>query len=129
MAGALVHITYGIISATIVYYKFRKLQYSVAIFIGNLLHDIFIMAYAPFLLGTLNPFEIIGSSLWLHRDPVFNVLWMATQTIFIGAFLFFQKYVRKKEFKDLEYNVGFLLLGIITHAVIDMMFQETGIWI
>jgi uncharacterized membrane protein len=129
MGGIIEHLIFALISSAIVYYNFKKLQYSVAIFVGNFLHDVFIMAYAPFLLKTINPMEIIGTSLWLHRDPVFNVLWMIFQAIFIGMFLFFQKYIRKKEFKELEYNMGFLLLGIITHAVIDMMIVETGIWV
>jgi len=129
MAGAIVHLIFGLISAGIVYYNFRRLQYSAAVFIGNFLHDIFIMVYAPFLLGTLNPMEIIQSGLFFHRDVIFNVLWMIFQTTFVVMFLFFQKYIRKKEFKDFEYNLGFLLIGIITHAALDMMIQETGIWL
>jgi hypothetical protein len=53
---------------------------------------------------------------------------MIFQTIFVLIFLFFQKYLKKKEFRDLEYNIGFLLIGIITHAAIDIIVQESGIW-
>ena len=129
MAGALIHISIGILSAVIVWYKFKNSHYAISIFIGNLLHDIFIMAYAPFILHTLNPMEIIGTHLWFHRDFVFNILWITIQILFIGLFLFFQKYIRKKEFKELEYNMGFLLVGMITHALLDMFVEESGIWI
>jgi len=128
MAGIIIHFIFGSISAAIVYYNFRKLQYSSAIFIGNFLHDIFVVTYIPLILKTLNPMVILTSSLFYHRDVVFNVLWMIIQTIFVLLFLFFQKYIRKKEFKEFEYNIGFMLLGIITHAVLDMMIQESGIW-
>ena len=129
MAGLIYHLIFGIILAAIVYYKFKNLQYSTSIFIGNLLHYIFIFAYAPFLLKSFNPTEILYSSYFTHRDIIFNFIWMATQIIFISIFLFFQRYVRKKKFKDLEYNLGFVLLGIIIHAILDFMIQETGIWI
>jgi len=129
MAGIIIHLIFGVISAIIVYQNFRKLQYSAAILIGNFLHDIFIIAYAPLLLRTFSPMALINSSYFAHRDIVFNSLWMIIQTIFVLFFLLFQKYIRKKEFKDFEYNIGLLLLGIITHATVDMMIQETGIWI
>lgn len=129
MGGILIHTIFGLLSSVIVYHFFKKFQYSAAIFIGNFLQDVFIIAYAPFFLKTLDPMKIITSSYFLHRHHIFNVLWMIFQTIFVVTFLFFQKKVRKKEFRDFEYNLGFLLLGIITHAVLDLMIHETGIWI
>lgn len=129
MTGLLFHLIAGSISAAIVYRKFKKPQYSAAIFIGNFLHDVFVVAYIPFLIGTLNPTKILSSPYFYHRDTYFNLLWMVIQSIFVITFLFFQKYIRKKEFKEFEYNVGFLLLGIVTHAMMDIAIQETGIWI
>jgi len=129
MAGIIYHLIAGIILAVIVFYKFRKWDYSAAVFIGNFLHDIFAATYIPFLIKTFNPMQIIYSSYFAHRDTVFNVIWLVIQSMFVLVFLFFQKYVRKKEFKEFEYNVGFLLLGIIVHAIMDLTIQEQGIWI
>jgi hypothetical protein len=128
MGGIIHHLIFGLISAAIVYYNFKKPQYSAAIFIGNFLHDIFIIPPIIILLKTFDPMEIIQSSYFYHRNTAFNVLWMIFQTIFVLIFLFFQKYLKKKEFRDLEYNIGFLLIGIITHAAIDIIVQESGIW-
>ncbi|MEM5878910.1 MAG: hypothetical protein QXU74_00230 [Candidatus Aenigmatarchaeota archaeon] len=127
MGGILHHLVFGSVSALIVYRNFKRWQYSAAIFIGNFLHDIFIVPFISILLKTFDPMKIISSSYWFHRDTSFLILWMSFQTIFVVFFLFFQKYLRKKEFKDLEYNIGFLLMGILTHAFIDIIVQEQGI--
>lgn len=127
MGGVIHHLVFGFVSALIVYHNFKNWQYSVAIFIGNFLHDIFILPFIIISLKTFNPIEIFSSSYWFHRDTSFLLLWMFFQTIFVVLFLFFQKHLRKKEFRDLEYNTGFLLMGILTHAFIDIIIREQGV--
>ncbi|MEM5801896.1 MAG: hypothetical protein QXQ18_00720 [Candidatus Aenigmatarchaeota archaeon] len=127
MGGLLHHLAAGLISAALVYWYFRHRDFAISIFIGNFLHDIFIFAYAPIFLGTLDITKIVKSAFFFNRDPIFLILWMGIQSIFVALFLFFQKFLRKKEFREFEYNVGFLLLGIITHMTMDIFIQEQGI--
>ncbi|MEM5836284.1 MAG: hypothetical protein QXR09_02000 [Candidatus Aenigmatarchaeota archaeon] len=96
MGGLLHHLVFGSISALIVYRNFKKWQYSVAIFIGNFLHNIFILPFILVILKTLDLTKIISSSYWLHRDTSFLILWMFFQTIFVASFLFFQNTLKEK---------------------------------
>jgi len=128
MAGLVPHVLVGLILAFLVYWKFRHRDFSIAIFTGNLLHDIFGFTYIPFVIGTLDPYKIIESAMFSNRDSVFLLLWLLIQSIFILFFIFFRKLLRKKEYKELEYNIAFLLLGIIIHTIMDIFIIEQGIF-
>lgn len=131
MGGIFHHFVAAFISALIVYFIFRRKDYPAAIFIGNFLPDLIGAGYASLMTMTINPAIVLKSVAWFSIDKTYvtQSFWIFFQAIFILSFLFFHIYVKKrKPHKDLEANLALLLLGFITHMLMDMLIIEQGIW-
>ena len=131
MAGLLVHGAVGILFGLIVYFIFKRRDYPIAVFIGNLLPDLIGVGYASLMTMSLNPYVVLTSAAWfsIDKDYVTQSFWIFFQAIFIVSFLFFHVYVKKKkQHKELEGNLALLLFGFITHMMMDMLIIEHGIW-
>jgi len=132
MAGALIHIFIGLLSAVIVHFIHFKKEFSFAVFIGNLLPDALKFGISAIVQGSILIFRV-------EHDSTYNVLasitgnfnyWFTT-LIFVAAvcaFLYHHKYIKKKTMKEINKLYGFLLIGILIHLAIDFLVQEKGIW-
>lgn len=130
MGGLIHHLLAGAASLILVYLFTKRKDYSTAIFIGNLLPDFVGAGYAALSIISLNPITILHSQSWLsfQRDLFTISFWMILQTVFIGAYLFYHVYIRKKVLhNEFEANIGFLLIGFVTHMLMDLLIIEKGI--
>jgi hypothetical protein len=132
MAGGVIHILFGMLSAIIIYTFHFKLEFSVMIFIGNLLPDAIKFGLSAIKQGTSNIFTV-------QKDSFYTALSMTTSdpsswlvfTFFILAvctFLYHYHYIKRKNFEEYKELVVILLIGILTHLVLDVLFIENGIW-
>lgn len=131
MGGIIHHLVAGIISGLIVYFIFKKKEYSIAIFTGNFLPDLVGAAYAAVMIRSISPATILHSAPWFSFDKSYIVqsFWIFTEVIFISLYLFFHVYLKKKRpHHEFEANLGFLLLGFVTHMMMDILIIEKGIW-
>jgi len=132
MVGGLVHIAVGLISAMAVHLKHFKLEYSLAIFVGNLLPDAIKFGISALLQGTMKVFSV-------QQDSAFYLLSTTTSNpqnwfsvgffLIVGAWLLFHYHVIKKK-KMMEYDelYVFLLVGVLTHLILDIVVIEKGVW-
>ncbi|MBI2141193.1 hypothetical protein HYU16_02105 [Candidatus Woesearchaeota archaeon] len=132
MPGAFVHIAVGLLSAAIVHLKHFKPEFSLAIFIGNLLPDVLKFGLTAIKQGTLRIFSV-------KQDGLFNTLASTTSSsanwFTLGFFLlllitFFYHYhvIKKKKLWEYEELYIFLLIGIVTHLIMDALIIEKGPW-
>lgn len=132
MPGGLVHIFVGLISAIAVHRKHFKLEYSLSIFIGNLLPDAIRHIVSAIAQGTIHVFSVREDSLFNFLDSVTN----SPQNWFtVGFFvlstswlLYHYHFIKKKKMWEYDELYIFLLVGIITHLILDVLFTEQGIW-
>ena len=133
MAGGLVHIAVGLLSALIVHLRHFKWEYSYAIFIGNLLPDALKFGLTALKQGTLYLFDVNKS------DGFYKVLSSSTSdwgnwfslgffVLAVLLFLFHYHYIKKKTFDEYSELYVFLLIGVLTHLVLDILVIESGVW-
>lgn len=130
MGGLIHHLLAGAASLILVYLFTKRKDYSTAIFIGNFLPDFVGAGYASLAIMSFNPVTILHSQPWIsfQKNLFIIFFWMVLQTVFIGAYLFYHVYVRKKILhNELEANIGFLLIGFVTHMLMDLLIMEKGI--
>ena len=123
MPGALIHITVGLISALIVHKFHQKLEFSLAIFLGNLLPDVLKILSLAMYHNTFNLSFLIQSNYHLFTHKLvngFNFTFMFFLFwIVLGWLLYHFHFVRKKKFTEWEEFVIFLLVGYVTHLALD----------
>ncbi len=123
MLGALIHITVGLISALIVHKFHQKLEFSLAIFLGNLLPDVLKILSLAMYHNSLNVALLIQSSYHPFTHSLvngFNFTFMFFLFwIVLGWLLYHFHFVRKKKFTEWEELVIFLLVGYVTHLTFD----------
>lgn len=78
MPGALIHIGIGLLCALIVYFLRFKLEFSLAIFIGNLLPDVIKFGFSAIKQLTLNILGIV-------QDDFYQSLSKLTSSSLIGS--------------------------------------------
>jgi len=130
MGGIIHHFAAGIISALIVYWIFKRKDYSLAIFIGNFLPDVVGAAYTSLMTMSIDPRVFLNSPVWVSLNKAYVTIsfWIFLEAIFISAYLFFHVYIKKrKPHRELEGNLALLLFGFITHMMMDILIAEQGI--
>lgn len=132
MAGALLHLVAGLICAVIVHRKHLKLEFSNAIFIGNLLPDVVKFGVSSIFYNTLDTEFLVRTPIFSFIGPITNNIntWIIL-SVFILAFTFFlyhYHFIKKKKMREYSELVIFLLIGIIVHIIFDFIFSETGVW-
>lgn len=132
MPGAIPHILTGLLSAAIVHKKHMRPEFSLAIFIGNLVPDAITFGISAIVQGTTKIFSV-------KQDGLFNTLASTTSSsanwFTLGFFLlllitFFYHYhvIKKKKLWEYEELYIFLLIGIVTHLIMDALIIEKGPW-
>jgi len=132
MPGGLVHIAAGLMSAFVVHMIHFKWEYSYAIFIGNLLPDALRHGLTAIKQGTIHLFSVerdgFYRSLSVFTSDSGNWLSIGFFVLAVGLFLFHYHYIKKKKMEEYSELYVFLLVGILTHLVMDGLIAEKGIW-
>ncbi|MEK6837333.1 MAG: hypothetical protein AABX69_01665 [Nanoarchaeota archaeon] len=132
MPGAIVHVIAGFLSAALVHLKHFRLEFSLAIFIGNLLPDAIRQGVSAVVQGTVNVLNV-------KEDGLFRFLAGTTHgtahwftlgffLLLLITFLYHYHVIKKKKLWEYEELYIFLLLGIITHLIMDALIIEKGPW-
>lgn len=134
MPGALTHIGVALFSAALVYYNHFKGEFAFAVFIGNLLPDVLKFGITAAKQGMLN---FVGVN---KSDPVYMFLSATTNDtanwfsagFFVLALLLFMyhyHYIKRKKMEEYSELYGFLLAGVLTHLILDVLIIERSAWI
>lgn len=129
MAGALVHITSGILLALSTQIKGYGRKYMIGGFIGTLLPDAFIYVVASFYYGTFDLLFLINTKLWGAVYELTNPWLALTLVVFFASVLVFiyqVHVIEKKRFWQLEEVDWFILIGVVIHLLLDWLWIETG---
>lgn len=132
MPGAIPHILVGLLSAAIVHKRHMRLEFSLAVFLGNLLPDVIKFGISAMKQGTLAVF-------YVRQDGFFNFLAAVSSNpsnwftlgffiLLLATFLYHYHVIKKKKLWEYEEIYIFLLIGILTHLVMDVLFIEKGPW-
>lgn len=123
MPGALIHIAAGVISALIVHKLHQKLEFSLSIFLGNLLPDVLKISYLAMYHNTLDIYYLIQSNYYHFTHYLVNgvnfTLMFFLFWVVLGWLLYHFHFVRKTKFKEWEEFIIFLLIGYVTHLAMD----------
>ena len=133
MAGALTHIIIALIAATIVHFVHFKFEFSVAVFIGNLLPDAIKFGLSAIKQATFKVFYINQDSFYhfLCKTTSSYTNWFTLGFFILASSLFFYHfhYIKKKTMEEYDKLYVFLLIGVIMHLIIDTLIIENGPWI
>ena len=132
MAGALIHLSIALFSALIVHLRHMKFEFSIMIFIGNLLPDTIKFGFSAVKQLTWNVFGIeqdgFYHSLAYWTSNVANWFTLGFFVFAVMLFLYHFHYVKKKTMEEYDELYIFLLVGVITHIILDLLIVEKGIW-
>ena len=132
MAGAIPHIVIGLISAIAIHFMHFRYEFSMAVFLGNLLPDAIKFGVSTIVQGTFLFFKIEQDALyWAMAEVTSSFGYWITMLVFtiaLTSVLWDHKYVKKREMKEINEIWGFLVIGIITHLIMDTFILE-GNWI
>jgi hypothetical protein len=132
MAGGLVHIVVGLLSALIVHLIHFKWEYSLVLFIGNLLPDALRQLLTALKQGTVNIFDVETDGFYRFiqnfTSDVTNWFSIGFFILSVLLFLYHFHYINKKKVEEYAELYGYLLLGVLTHLVMDILIIEKGIW-
>lgn len=139
MPGALVHIGIGLIGAIIVYFIMHELEFSLAIFIGNLLPDVFKIIFLAFYENSINLKLLITNPMHLPAQLVVNgidfFVFFFAFFFALGWLLYHFHYIKKKKLIEWSELVLYLAIGYLTHILLDYLAPlvgfgtRVGIWI
>ena len=133
MGGLLTHLAIGGIAAIIVHLLHYKLEFSLSIFVGNLLPDTI-----KFGLTALK--QLTWKIFYVEKDAFYHKLAVETASyanwfavgffVIVSAWLLYHYHVIKKK-KMFEYDelYVFLLAGVILHLMTDSLVIENGPWL
>lgn len=132
MPGAIPHIAAGLLSAALTHLKHFRLEFSLAIFLGNLVPDVIKFGVSAVKQGTLAVF-------YVKQDGFFNKLAAITSTpanwftigfflLLLCAFLYHYHVIKKKKLWEYEELYVFFIIGIVIHLVMDALIIEKGPW-
>src|SRR3989344_550789 len=133
MPGALIHVAVALLCALVVHLRHFRLEFSNAIFIGNLLPDVIKFGAAMLYSRTVDPMAIDRG--WLYRTLAEQTsaytVWFTLGFFLLALLIFLYHFhiVQKKKMEEYAELWGFLLLGILTHLVLDAFFTEQGPWV
>ncbi|MBI3036352.1 hypothetical protein HYY73_01150 [Candidatus Woesearchaeota archaeon] len=132
MPGAIPHIAVGLLSAALIHLKHFRLEFSLAIFIGNLLPDAIRQGISAITQGTIDVLHV-------RQDGLFRFLSTTTNSpanwftlgfflLLLVTFLYHYHVIKKKKLWEYEELYIFLLIGIVTHLIMDALIIEKGPW-
>ena len=132
MPGAIPHIIAGLISAAVVHKKHMRLEFSIAIFVGNLAPDVIKFGISAIVQGTVKVFSIKQDSMYSTLNAITynpgNWFTFGFFLLLLITFLYHYHVIKKKKLWEYEELYIFLLIGIVTHLIMDALIIEKGPW-
>ena len=132
MPGAIVHIIAGLLSASAVHLRHFRLEFSLAVFIGNLLPDAIRQGVSAIAQGTINVLNVRQDGLFKFLSATTNspANWFTLGffSLLLITFLYHYHVIKKRRLWEYEELYVFLVVGIITHLVMDALIFEKGPW-
>lgn len=133
MPGVLIHSLAALISMLIVHLRHFKLEYSLAIFLGNFTPDVIKFGLSAIKQGTLYIFKVKHDNFYWSLANITShpANWFALGFFIIGltVLLYHFHYIKKKTMKEYDELYIFFLVGILTHLILDVLIIEKGPWI
>ncbi len=133
MSGLIPHLVIGLIAAFIVHMVHFKLEYSLAVFIGNLLPDIITFGGSAVKQLTISIFTVEHDAFYkfLSVTTLNPVNWFGLGFFIfaVSLFLYHYHYIQKKTMEEYDELYLFLLGGILIHILVDILILEHGPWV
>ncbi|MBR9676391.1 hypothetical protein GOV05_05265 [Candidatus Woesearchaeota archaeon] len=133
MAGLLSHVIAGLSTGLILHVLHQRFEFSVVAFIGNLLPDVIKFGVGAVFAGTINVFRIrentVFRGLGVLSDNFTNWLSLGFVILSVLVFLYHYHYLKKKRFEEYSELAIILLLGVLTHLLMDYLIIESTPWI
>lgn len=127
------HIGVGLLSGLIAYLIHFRIEFSLSVFIGNLLPDAIKFGFTALKQGTLSIFSVNMKDEFYRNIAAFT--YSSTNWFSFGfflssvlIFLYHYHYIKKKKMEEYEELYAFLLIGIITHLIMDVLIIEKSVW-
>ncbi len=132
MPGVILHILIGLLSAAIVHKRHMRLEFSIAVFLGNLVPDAITFGISAVVQGTIKVFSIKQDSLFSKLVSTAyspsNWFTLGFFLLLLTTFLYHYHVIKKKKLWEYEELYVFLLIGILTHLIMDVLIIEKGPW-
>ena len=132
MPGIIPHIIAGITTGIIIHFFHQKFEFSIVAFIGNLLPDTIKFGITAIFQGTIKIFAVEKNSTYQTLDSLSGNItnWFTLGFFSLALILFLYHYhiIKKKQVEEYSELTGFLILGIITHLIMDLLIIEKGPW-
>lgn len=132
MAGALVHLGIALLAAVIIHFIHFKLEYSLSIFVGNLLPDVIKFGFSALKQGTIAIFNVKPDTFYTLLNGITSSVanWFTLGFFVLGVTLLLYHYhfIKKKKMEEYDELYVFVLLGIIIHLIIDALIIEHTAW-
>ncbi len=133
MPGAILHILAGIISGIVVYRIMHKLEFGLAIFIGNLLPDALKLLFLMLHDNSLSIGQLYISQLQSEAHVVVNgfdfALFFMLFFLALGWLLYHYHFIKKKKLKEWDELIIYLVIGYVIHIIMDATILTSGVWI
>jgi len=133
MPGALVHLAVAAACLLIVHFIHYKWEYSLSVFVGNLLPDTIKFGFSAIKQGTINLFHVKQDATYslLNQITSSYANWFTFGFFIFGLtmLLYHFHYIKKKKMDEYNELYVFLLIGIVVHLILDVLFIENGPWI
>jgi hypothetical protein len=130
MAGALVHIALAFICLSFVHFRHMRWEFSLSIFIGNLLPDAITFGLSALKQGTISVFSVTQDAaykrLWDITNSPANWLSLGFFIFGLAALLYHFHIIKKRKMEEYDELYVFLLAGILIHLVMDAFIMEQG---
>ncbi len=134
MPGLFPHLIVGLISAVIVLYYFKDRTFAYMIFGGNLLPDALKFGIPAIQQKTLAFWTISHDSMFKSLSKITgsfqNWFSMGFFVLAIAFYLYEHHIIKKKTMKEYDEGLIFLLVGVATHLIMDLLiFEKTWYWL
>ena len=133
MGGVLTHISVAFISALIIYFIHFRLEFSMGMFLGNLIPDVIKFGITAIIYGTFNFAEMISTKTYQIIMPMTDSVasWFSIGFFIFALTIFLYHYhiIKKKRMEEYDELYVFLIIGILIHFLIDFFVIETNPWI
>lgn len=133
MPGVLGHTIAGILAALIVYFRRPQLEYSLSIFIGNLLPDVLKFGVTALRQATWNVLRVQQDASYTALQ---QFLYTPSNWFTLGFFIFaillllyHYHIIKEKKMEEYDELYIYLLIGILMHLIMDAFLIENSPWI
>ncbi len=133
MGGVLTHISAAALSAIIVHLIHFRLEFSIAVFLGNIVPDALKFGISGILNATVNLEKILGTKAYNLIAPLSDsaASWFSVGFFLfaLSIFLYHHHVIRKRTMEEYDELYFFLLIGVVIHLLIDFFYIESSPWL